>query len=85
MVIDSGTGWPSICGVVHGFVQETVCSRKVLAGGSGGNLTELQGAVVTGKDEIRIWKYQERFDVELRCDDWTDWCCKICISHVTYT
>ncbi|KAG5985914.1 hypothetical protein E4U43_005799 [Claviceps pusilla] len=65
---------PDLKRLVGGFVASTVSGRTVVfASGPGGMITDLREIVGGLNAPARVWKRQERYDVELVCDDRLEW------------
>lgn len=65
---------PDLRRLVGDFVESTVSGKTVVfASGPGGMITDLRGIVAGLNSPGRVWKRQERFDVELVCDDRLEW------------
>ncbi|PHH64293.1 hypothetical protein CDD81_4777 [Ophiocordyceps australis] len=60
--------------LVSDFVESTVRGRSVVfASGPGGMLTDLRKTVAELNNPSKVWGRQERFDVDLVCDDRLEW------------
>jgi len=65
---------PDLASTVVEFVDETVRGRTlVYASGPGGMITDLRTAVAQSNSASKVWKGDDRFDVELVCDDRLEW------------
>ncbi|KYK58758.1 hypothetical protein DCS_05776 [Drechmeria coniospora] len=67
---DRGSRHPDLGRLVGQFVETTVSGRTlVFASGPGGMITDLRSVVAALNSPRSAWKRQERFDVNLVCDD----------------
>ncbi|KAG5926549.1 hypothetical protein E4U42_003171 [Claviceps africana] len=65
---------PDLGGLVRDFVASTVSGRTIVfASGPGGMITDLREAVAGLNAPAKVWRRQERYDVELVCDDRLEW------------
>lgn len=65
---------PDLAAIVRYFVSNTVRGpTRVFASGPGGMVSDLRGVVAACNDATRVWKGDERFDVELVNDDRLEW------------
>jgi len=65
---------PALRQLLGDFVEETVAGRTVVfASGPGGMITDLRTIVAGLNDPAKVWRRQERFDVNLVCDDRLEW------------
>lgn len=70
----SSPGHPDMAAVVAKFLDDTVHGRtEVFASGPGGMISDLRAAVAAQNSGVQVWKGNERFDVELKCDDRLEW------------
>ncbi|POR33537.1 Ferric-chelate reductase [Tolypocladium paradoxum] len=74
---EEGTGGsrhPDLCRLVGDFVESTISGRTVVfASGPGGMITDLRSIVAARNSASRVWNGQEKFDVDLVCDDRLEW------------
>ncbi|KAM7211479.1 Ferric reductase like transmembrane component domain containing protein [Rhypophila decipiens] len=69
-----GTARPDVNALVKQFVEDVALGRTVVFGsGPPGMVGNLRGAVASCNSGSRVWKGEERFDVELVCDDRLEW------------
>lgn len=67
-------GRPNLSEIVSEFVQNTISGRTVVfASGPGGMITDLRRAVATLSEPAKVWKGEERFNVNLVHDDRLEW------------
>ncbi|KAG6000660.1 hypothetical protein E4U21_005263, partial [Claviceps maximensis] len=65
---------PDLRKLVSDFVASTVSGRTVVfASGPGGMITDLRAIVAGLNEPARVWRGQERYDVDLVCDDRLEW------------
>lgn len=65
---------PQLQVLVGEFVESTVSGRTVVfASGPGSMITDLRSIVAGLNSPSKVWRRQERFDVELVCDDRLEW------------
>ncbi|KAG6224037.1 hypothetical protein E4U25_002710 [Claviceps purpurea] len=65
---------PDLAALVGDFVASTVCGRTVVfASGPGGMISDLRTIVGGLNEPGRVWRREERYDVELVCDDRLEW------------
>ncbi|KAG9840480.1 hypothetical protein KCU98_g6802, partial [Aureobasidium melanogenum] len=65
---------PNLSVLVKDFIDETVCGRTtVYASGPGRMISELRSIVAKANDGSRVWRADERYDVDLICDDRLEW------------
>ncbi|KAJ6442306.1 hypothetical protein O9K51_05862 [Purpureocillium lavendulum] len=65
---------PALTQLLGDFVADTVAGRTVVfASGPGGMITDLRTIVAGLNDPTKVWRRQERFDVNLVCDDRLEW------------
>ncbi|KIW62107.1 hypothetical protein PV05_02155 [Exophiala xenobiotica] len=65
---------PDLRALVNGFVDSTVRgSTTVYASGPGGIVSDLRRVVAGCNSARKVWKGNERFDVQLVCDDRLEW------------
>ncbi|KAG9643933.1 hypothetical protein KCU64_g11553, partial [Aureobasidium melanogenum] len=65
---------PDLSVLVNNFIDETVCGRTtVYASGPGRMISELRSVVAKANDGSKVWKADERYDVDLVCDDRLEW------------
>ncbi|OAA43697.1 Flavoprotein transmembrane component [Metarhizium rileyi] len=65
---------PNLSQLVGSFVEQTVAGRTVVfASGPGGIITDLRGIVAGLNRPGKVWRREDRFDVELVCDDRLEW------------
>ncbi|KAK2612676.1 hypothetical protein QQS21_001293 [Conoideocrella luteorostrata] len=65
---------PDLGKLVGGFVETTVAGPTVVfASGPGGMITDLRRIVAGLNVPAKVWRRQERYDVELVCDDRLEW------------
>jgi len=65
---------PDLASTVVQFVDQTVRGRSlVYASGPGGMITDLRTVVAQCNSASKVWKGDDRFDVELVCDDRLEW------------
>ncbi|KAG6023958.1 hypothetical protein E4U40_003651 [Claviceps sp. LM458 group G5] len=65
---------PDLVALVGDFVASTVCGRTVVfASGPGGMISDLRTIVGGLNEPGRVWRREERYDVELVCDDRLEW------------
>lgn len=65
---------PNLVKLVGTFVESTVSGRTVVfASGPGGMISDLRSTVADLNVPSKVWRRQERFDVELVCDDRLEW------------
>ncbi|PNH44600.1 hypothetical protein VD0004_g3092 [Verticillium dahliae] len=69
-VRSGGLGHPDLALLVREFVQATVAARTVVfASGPGGLMTDARAAVAACNDGGKVWKGDERFNVDLIHDE----------------
>ncbi|KAM4061155.1 ferric reductase like transmembrane component domain-containing protein [Hirsutella rhossiliensis] len=72
-----GTGsnrHPDLRQLLGDFVDSTISGRTtVFASGPGGMITDLRNIVASLNSPSKVWRRQERFDVDLVCDDRMEW------------
>ncbi|EEY20953.1 conserved hypothetical protein [Verticillium alfalfae VaMs.102] len=69
-VRSGGIGHPDLALLVREFVQATVAARTVVfASGPGGLMTDARAAVAACNDGGKVWKGDERFNVDLIHDE----------------
>jgi DMSO/TMAO reductase YedYZ heme-binding membrane subunit len=65
---------PNLVKLVNDFVGSTIRGRTaVIASGPGGMISDLRTIVAACNSGGKVWKGQERFDVDLICDDRLEW------------
>ncbi|KAG9927475.1 hypothetical protein KCV02_g9044, partial [Aureobasidium melanogenum] len=65
---------PDLSVLVNNFIDEAVCGRTtVYASGPGRMISELRSVVAKANDGSKVWKADERYDVDLVCDDRLEW------------
>ncbi|OAQ71359.1 ferric-chelate reductase [Pochonia chlamydosporia 170] len=71
---DDDSRHPSLHKMVAEFVEGTVSGRTVVfTSGPGGMITDLRNIVASLNAPGKVWARQDRFDVELVCDDRLEW------------
>ncbi|KHN97977.1 Flavoprotein transmembrane component [Metarhizium album ARSEF 1941] len=65
---------PDLGTLLGAFVEGTIAGRTVVfASGPGGIITDLRSIVAGLNVPGRVWRRQDKFDVELVCDDRLEW------------
>ncbi|KAG9925654.1 hypothetical protein KCV02_g9657, partial [Aureobasidium melanogenum] len=65
---------PDLSALVKDFIDETIRGRTtVYASGPGRMISELRSIVAKANDGSKVWKADERYDVDLVCDDRLEW------------
>jgi hypothetical protein len=65
---------PELNVIVNEFIDNTVFGRTtVYASGPGSMISDLRSIVAQCNDGSKVWRGEERFDVELVCDDRLEW------------
>ncbi|RDA88814.1 hypothetical protein CP532_5451 [Ophiocordyceps camponoti-leonardi (nom. inval.)] len=65
---------PDLGRLVNDFVESTVSGpTAIVASGPGSVITDLRSIVAALNSPAKVWKGQERFDVDLICDDRMEW------------
>ncbi|KID98488.1 ferric-chelate reductase, partial [Metarhizium majus ARSEF 297] len=71
---DDESRHPDLSRMVGAFVEGTVAGRTVVfASGPGGIITDLRSIVAGLNVPGKVWRRDDRFDVELVCDDRLEW------------
>lgn len=65
---------PNLGALVHGFLDSTIKGpTTVYASGPGSMISDLRKIVASCNDAGKVWRGDERFDVQLSCDDRLEW------------
>ncbi|CEJ94912.1 hypothetical protein VHEMI10420 [[Torrubiella] hemipterigena] len=71
---DLSLGRPDLNKIIGDFVQNTISARTVVfASGPGGMITDLRRAVANTVEPAKVWRGEQRFSVDLVCDDRLEW------------
>lgn len=65
---------PDLTKLINEFVSTTIRGRtSVIASGPGGMISDLRSIVAACNSGSKVWNGEERFDVDLICDDRLEW------------
>lgn len=69
-----GSRHPDLRRLLGDFVESTAAGRTtVFASGPGAMITDLRAVVASLNSPSKVWRREERFDVDLVCDDRLEW------------